>query len=69
MKVLREGSFLKELDVVNILKELTATIFTCEEYTQNRLECMVVYSYGLIIRDVLCLLLLQETVGKNPTVL
>ena len=68
MKALREESFLKELDVVKILKELTATIFTCEEYTQSRLEC-VVGSYGLVIRDVLCLLLLQGTVGKNPKVL
>lgn len=38
MKVLREESLLKELDVVNILKELTTTIFNCEEYIQNRLE-------------------------------
>ena len=33
-----ERSYLIELDVVNILKELTTTIFSCEEYKQNRLE-------------------------------
>ena len=38
MKVLSKGSSLKELDVVNILKELTTTVFSCGEYIQNRLE-------------------------------
>ena len=38
MKVLRKESLLKELDVVNILKELTTAIFNCEEYIENRLE-------------------------------
>ena len=38
MKVLRKESLLKELDVVNILKELTTAIFHCEEYIQRRLE-------------------------------
>ena len=38
MKVLRKESLLKELDVVNILKELTTAIFNCEEYIHSRLE-------------------------------
>ena len=53
MKVLREESLLKELDVVNILKELTTTIFSCEEYIQSRLELYLLGSYSLIMRDAL----------------
>ena len=53
MKVLRKESLLKELDVVNILKELTTAIFHCEGYIENRLELYLLGSYSLIVRDAL----------------